>query len=61
MCKKNLCDVCLFEKSDIDFICIPTKEKYCSVVLLSCSYIAKCKEESCIIKEDISKKDIEEA
>ena len=56
MCNKKLCNVCLFGKNGVDFICIPTKDKYCPVALLSCGYIAKCKEEDCIIKEGVSKR-----
>jgi len=55
MCNKKLCNVCLFGKNGVDFICIPTKDKYCPVALLSCGYIAKCKEENCILKKEISK------
>lgn len=55
MCNKKLCDACLFGKNGIKSICIPTKDKYCPVSLLSCGYIAKCKEEGCIIKKGISK------
>lgn len=55
MCNRKLCDVCLFGENGIDFICIPTKDKYCPVALLICGYIAKCKEEGCIIKEGVSK------
>ncbi len=55
MCNKKLCNVCLFGKNGVDLICIPTKDKYCPVALLSCGYIAKCKEEECIIRQGISK------
>ncbi|MBO8131281.1 MAG: hypothetical protein H0Z29_07170 [Candidatus Marinimicrobia bacterium] len=55
MCNKKLCDVCLFGENGVDFICIPTKDKYCPVALLSCGYIARCKEKNCIIKEGISR------
>ncbi|MCD6472209.1 hypothetical protein J7K55_03690 [Candidatus Aerophobetes bacterium] len=55
MCNKKLCNVCLFGKNGVESICIPTKDKYCPVALLSCGYIAKCEEEGCIIKKGISK------
>lgn len=55
MCNKKLCKVCLFGKNGVESICIPTKDKYCPVALLSCGYVAKCEEEGCIIKEGISK------
>ena len=55
MCNKKLCNVCLFRENGVDFICIPTKNKYCPVALLSCGYIAKCKEDDCIIKKGVSK------
>lgn len=55
MCNKKLCNVCLFGKNGVESICIPTKDKYCPVALLSCGYIAKCEKEGCIIKEGISK------
>ncbi|WP_022671323.1 hypothetical protein [Hippea alviniae] len=55
MCNKKLCNVCLFGKNGADSICIPTKDKYCPVALLSCGYIAECKEENCIVKESISR------
>jgi hypothetical protein len=55
MCSKKLCDVCLFGKNGVDKICIPTKDKYCPVALLSCGYIIECEGENCIIKKGISK------
>ena len=55
MCNKKLCHICLFGQNGVDYICIPTKDKYCPVALLSCGYIAKCEENNCIIKEGISK------
>ena len=55
MCNKKLCNVCLFEENSVASICIPTKDKYCPVALLSCGYIAECEEEECIIKQGISK------
>ena len=55
MCNRKLCDVCLFGENGVDPICIPTKDKYCPVALISCGYKAKCEEENCIIKEGISK------
>jgi len=55
MCNKKLCDVCLFGKNGAESICIPTKDKYCPVVLVSCGYRAKCKKENCPVKEGISK------
>ena len=55
MCSKKLCNVCLFGKNGVESICIPTKDKYCPVALLSCGYIAKCEEKGCIIKKGISK------
>lgn len=57
MCSKKLCNVCLFGKNGVKSICIPTTDKYCPVALLSCGYMAKCRdqEENCIIKEEISK------
>jgi len=56
MCNKKLCNVCLFEENGVASICIPTKDKYCPVALLSCGYIAECEEEECIIKQGISKR-----
>jgi len=55
MCNKKLCNVCLFGKNGVESICIPTKDKYCPVALLSCGYIAMCVEDDCILKEGISK------
>lgn len=55
MCNKKLCNVCLFGKNGVESICIPTKDKYCPVALLSCGYIAMCVEDDCILKERISK------
>ena len=55
MCNKKLCNVCLFGNNGIESICIPTKDKYCPVALLSCGYIAKCEGEGCIIKKGTSK------
>ncbi|MBC7333693.1 MAG: hypothetical protein H5T85_04425 [Actinobacteria bacterium] len=55
MCNKKLCNVCLFGEKGVELICIPTKDKYCPVALLSCGYIAKCEGESCIIRMGISK------
>jgi len=55
MCTKKLCKVCLFGESGVESICIPTKDKYCSVALLSCGYISKCEGDKCIIKKGISK------
>jgi len=57
MCNKKLCRVCLFGPIGVDLICIPTKDKYCPVALLSCGYITKCvtDQKSCILKKGISK------
>lgn len=55
MCSKKMCKVCLFGKNGVEFICIPTRDKYCPVALLSCGYIAKCVGDACILKEGISK------
>ncbi len=55
MCNKKLCSMCLFGKNGVESICIPTKDKYCPVALLSCGYIAKCREEDCILKGGSSK------
>jgi len=55
MCNKKLCNVCLFGKNGVESICIPTKDKYCPVALLSCGYIAMCVEDRCILKKGISK------
>lgn len=56
MCNKKLCNVCLFGKNGVESICIPTQDKYCPVVLLSCGYVSKCEDqEKCMIKEGISK------
>ncbi len=55
MCSKKLCNVCPFGKEGVEYTCIPTKGKYCPIALFSCGYIAKCKEEKCILKEGISK------
>ena len=55
MCNKKLCNVCLFGKNGVESICIPTKDKYCPVALISCSYVFTCKEDSCILKEGISR------
>jgi len=58
MCNKKLCNVCLFGKNGVEKICIPTKDKYCPVALLSCGYIAKCvgNQGKCILKDGISKR-----
>jgi len=55
MCNKKLCNVCIFGERGVELICIPTEDKYCPVVLISCGYIAKCEKENCIIREGISK------
>ena len=55
MCNRELCKVCLFGRDGVDYICIPTKDKYCPVALFSCGYITKCNESDCIIKTGISK------
>jgi hypothetical protein len=55
MCNKKLCRVCLFGRDGVESICIPTKDKYCPVALVSCGYIAKCMEAGCILKSGISK------
>lgn len=55
MCNKELCKVCLFGRDGVEYICIPTKDKYCPVALVSCGYITKCMESDCIIKTGISK------
>ena len=55
MCSKKMCNVCLFRENGVDKICIPTKDKYCPVALLSCGYVTECEEENCIIKQNKSK------
>lgn len=55
MCSKKLCDVCIFGKSGVRSICIPSKDKYCPVALISCGYIAKCRERDCIIQSHVGK------
>lgn len=55
MCNKKMCDVCPFSKSGVEYTCVPTKDKYCPIVLFTCGYIAKCSEQNCILKEGISK------
>jgi len=55
MCSKKLCKVCPFGKDGVELICIPSKDKYCPVALLSCGYISICNEENCILKKGISK------
>jgi len=57
MCNKKLCNVCPFGKNGVELICIPSKDKYCPVALLSCGYIAKCvgEEGDCILKEGLGK------
>ena len=54
MCDKKLCNVCPFGNG-IEKTCIPTKNKYCPVLLFSCGYIVKCSENDCILKKDSSK------
>jgi hypothetical protein len=55
MCERKLCKICLFGSNGVKSICIPSKDKYCPVALISCGYVTKCKEKNCIIKEGISK------
>ena len=55
MCNKKLCNVCLFGNNGVEPICIPTDDKYCPVALVSCGYIATCKEDDCILKDGIGK------
>ena len=55
MCSKKLCDICFFSNNGAEKICIPTENKYCPALLVSCGYMVKCKENDCIIKKDITK------
>ena len=57
MCSKKLCDVCPFGQNGVELVCIPSKDKYCPVALLSCGYMAKCVgvKGDCILKKGIGK------
>ncbi len=53
MCEKNLCAICPFGRNGAKLICIPTKDKYCPVALITCGYVGKCtgKQNRCVVKE----------
>jgi hypothetical protein len=51
MCEENLCNICLFGEKGIELICVPN-EKYCTVALVTCGYLAPCDGESCIIRKE---------
>ena len=57
MCEKKLCEACPFGKNGAELICIPDKDKYCPVALISCGYVFKCvgNQGDCTIKENIGK------
>ncbi|MCD6542061.1 MAG: hypothetical protein J7K38_01895 [Thermoplasmata archaeon] len=56
MCDKGLCHICIFGENGAEFICIPSKDKYCPVALICCGYTVKCRgEKNCIIRQGISK------
>ena len=70
MCSARACHICPFGKNGADLTCIPTKDKYCPVALVSCGYVSKCTWEGseswegskdlegwedCIIREGISR------
>jgi len=54
MCEKRLCKVCPFGKDGARSICNPGG-KYCLVALFTCGYLAECKEDGCVIKDDVGK------
>lgn len=56
MCSRKLCHVCPFGENGSELICIPNKEKFCPVALITCGYAVKCIEtEKCIIFSNIGK------
>lgn len=57
MCNRRLCDVCPLGPNGAELICIPTRDKYCPVALVSCGYIVECGEnqDRCPINKSIGK------
>lgn len=60
MCEKNNCSICPFravrEENDIWSVCIDNKDKFCTVALVCCGYICRCKGNKCSLKRTLKLK-----